>query len=191
MLSLNNHLQFGGGCCPPPPTPTVETPTNALSNTYVAEPTAHANTNLAPPTTLNTLPVPVAAIPNSYKVAYPPWKSPPKSDSQVSSTHGSHSVTPRESQSSPLHGSQASPVRVSQTSHYQSCQSSVREGFISNRSYSYAEGSQATPKEPKRKRFSERIPSSRLVHSTQQTTSTTNTHEQPRTTSLISSFTAR
>ncbi|XP_042236832.1 potassium voltage-gated channel protein Shaw-like isoform X2 [Homarus americanus] len=118
MLSLNNHLQLSGGYCPPPPpTPTVETPTTALSNTYVAEPTARSNIHTAPPTTLNTLPVPTAALPNNYSAApigVPPHPrtTPPISGSQVSSLHGPQAITLRGSQTSPLRGSQASPATM-------------------------------------------------------------------------------
>ncbi|XP_045602298.1 uncharacterized protein [Procambarus clarkii] len=152
MLSLNNHLQLGVDyCSPPPPTPTVATPTTALSNTYVAEPTARSNIHLAPPTTLNTLSVPTAALPNNYSaapIAVPPHPrtTPLISGSQVSSIHGPQAITQRGSQSSPLHGcqtspvrvSQASPVRVLQTSHYHGSQSSVGESY-STRRFTYIE----------------------------------------------------
>lgn len=68
----------GGYCHNPPPTPTVVTPTNALSNTYVAEPTVSSNTYLAPPISHKA-----AALPNSCSAA-PPWTTPQISNSQAS-----------------------------------------------------------------------------------------------------------
>ncbi|KAK8725584.1 hypothetical protein OTU49_010630, partial [Cherax quadricarinatus] len=193
MLSLNNHLQLGVGYCPPPPTPTVATPPTALSNTYVAEPTARSNIHTAPPTTLNTLPLPTAALPNNYSAAIPPHpRTTPLSGSQVSSIHGPQTVTLRGSQSSPLHGSKTPSVRVSQSSHYHGCQTSVGESFFSPRNFTYIEDLQdalqgADLRDVDRGRLSDVLQSSKAVYPARMTpsSSSTNTHLRPQTTSLL------
>ncbi|KAK4311862.1 hypothetical protein Pmani_016648 [Petrolisthes manimaculis] len=132
MLNLNHHLQMSGGYCHnPPPTPTVETPTNALSNTYVTEPTVCSNTYLAPPISHKA-----AALPNSRSAA-PPWTTPQISNSQASPCVYV-SQARRDSQSSPLHGSQLSPGLSSHAG--------VGEGLCAGRSFGCKEEQPATTK---------------------------------------------
>lgn len=115
MLSLNNHLQLGGGFCPPPPpTPTAAAPTTALSNTH------------GPPSTtlINTLPPAVGAVPNNYSAA-PTMRAPPprpaspqhlpqpspRRGAQVSPSRRAHAASLRITTASPLRGAHTSPLR--------------------------------------------------------------------------------
>lgn len=139
MLGLKNHLlQMGGGNCPPPPpTPTVGSPTNSLSNTYVLDPTSRANTY-----SHNTLSVPVNTLPNNYS-----WNINPKGSQQASSQGASRRESRKESRRESRKESHSSPLRGGQQASARAAQSSsAGESYSSGRSYAHAEELQANAK---------------------------------------------
>lgn len=126
MLGLKNHLlQMGGGNCPPPPpTPTVGSPTNSLSNTYVLDPTSRGNTY-----SHNTLSVPASTLPNNYS-----WNIIPKGSQQASGATRRESRKERRESKKESH---SSPLRASLKA--SSSQAAAADAYAPGRSYAHAE----------------------------------------------------